>query len=216
LALESRKFRPELYKKRPPRFLHLQSPAPSPPHPPHPPHTHTLALDTQATVAAIRPGISARPTVPGSTAASAAPLPASSQWPRALGSGPLHTGRRPCVRASLYPPDSCVPRRRPPPADAPRAAVDQRDPAAAAPPRQSRRFGSAYAPKRCVTRPLLALKRAPSAAFWNPGFEHLILHHQSVYQLTYLNFFCRCRFLYTMSWRFPLFGYVDLIETNLC
>uniref|UniRef100_A0A804UKT7 VPS37 C-terminal domain-containing protein n=1 Tax=Zea mays TaxID=4577 RepID=A0A804UKT7_MAIZE len=68
--------------------------------PPHPPHTHTLALDTQATVAAIRPGISARPTVPGSTAASAAPLPASSQWPRALGSGPLHTGRRPCI--SLY------------------------------------------------------------------------------------------------------------------
>jgi hypothetical protein len=103
-----------------------------------------LALDTQATVAAIRPGISARPTVLGSTAASAAPLPASSQWPRALGSGPLHTGRRACVRASLYPPDSCVPRRRPVPADAPRAAVDQRDPAAAAPPRQSRRFGSAY------------------------------------------------------------------------
>jgi hypothetical protein len=58
----------------------------------------------------------------------------------------------------------------PPPVDhqrrsaAPRAACGQLEPAAAAPPRRSRRFGSACAPKRIVNRPI-------SAGFWNPASD---------------------------------------------
>ena len=99
--------------------------------------------------------------VPGSAAASAAPPPASRQSPRALASGPLHTGRRPCVRTSLSPPPSAGPSTAP----GPRAAGGQWEPVAAAPPRRSRRFGSAYAPKRSVTCPLSA---SASHGYWKP------------------------------------------------
>jgi hypothetical protein len=114
-----------------------------------------LALGTQAR-ALIDGGA-----VPGSAASSAAPLPASRQSPRALASGPPHTGRRPCVRASRSPPASGGPSTALGPGGcaahrAPRAAGGQREPAAAAPPRRSRRFGSDYAPKRSVTCPLSA------------------------------------------------------------
>jgi len=44
--------------------------------------------------------------VPGLAAASEAPSPASHQSPCALTSGPRHTSRRPCVRASCSPPAS--------------------------------------------------------------------------------------------------------------
>jgi hypothetical protein len=96
--------------------------------------------------------------VPGLSSSSAAPPPASCQSPRALASGSPHTARRPCVRPYRlrWTIDGSWPRRL---RCTPRAAGGQRELAAAAAPRRSRRFGTAFAPKRSVTRPLNASAR---------------------------------------------------------
>jgi hypothetical protein len=118
------------------------------------------ALGTQATAAALRLGLSA--TVGQSQARRwRLPLPPlasrlrprlrlSAHWPATL------RARVPLTSRLWWTVDGAWPLAL---AAAPCVAGGQREPATAAPPRRSRCFGSAYAPKRRVTRPLSAEAR---------------------------------------------------------